>query len=368
MFLKFQCYACLLVLVYSANGLSQTFDKPIFEIEKENYSQHYNSINYDYKSDTNIDVTYYKLDLNITYQPNFLIGNVNIKCKSLVNNLSSVFYDLSDNLSVDSVLSAKTSLSFNHSQNKILITLKNSVNQDQDLSINIFYHGVPVPTGYGSFAFGSHNGNQPAIWTLSEPFGSIDWFPCKNVPSDKCDSSDVWLRCSNELTGVSNGTLEEIQNNGDGSHTFKWHNSYPIVNYVISLAISNYTQYNSYYKYSASDSMPVYNFIYPENLENLKSQLDKTKTMLELFSSKFGLYPFIKEKYGHVEFGRIAGMENQTISSLGVFNDNIMAHELTHQWFGDKITCRNWENIWLNEGFATFGEAIYNEAVNGKTG
>jgi len=114
--------------------------------------------------------------------------------------------------------------------------------------------------------------------------------------------------------------------------------------------------------------MPVVNFIYPENLEALKPQLDKTDDMLELFSNTYGPYPFLNEKYGHAEFGRNAGMENQTISSMGAFNDDIIAHELTHQWFGDKITCRNWENIWLNEGFATYGQAIYHEAAEGISG
>jgi len=355
-------------IIFKQISFCQTSEKPIHEIEKEVHAKSFHNSIFDYKSDTNINVFYYKLYLNITYNPNFLIGDVNIKCKSLFNNLSEIFYDLNNSLTIDSVSSGKNNLPFSHSQNRITITLNTSVNQGQEISINIFYHGTPVPTGYGSFVFGSHNGSEPAIWTLSEPFGAIDWFPCKNTPTDKVDSSDVWLRCADELTAVSNGVLEAIENTGDGTVTFKWHNSYPIVHYVISLAISNYAQYNSYFKYSATDSMPVYNYIYPENLNNLKSQLDKTNQMLELFSQKFGLYPFIKEKYGHVEFGRIAGMENQTISSMGVFNDNIMAHELTHQWFGDKITCHNWENIWLNEGFATYGEAIYNESVHGKTG
>jgi aminopeptidase N len=342
-------------------------DMPVAEMEKKFHMRKNFRDLANYKSDTTIDVNYYKLELALQTAPNLLTGKVTINSLVTVLSINSLFYDLSNALSVDSVTSTAGAISFTHLNNKIQISLPRTFNLNELTSTTIYYHGVPDPTGFGSFEFGSHN-NTPVIWTLSEPFGSSDWFPCKNVPDDKADSCDIWLTCAENLTAVSTGLLKEVVTNGNGTKTFKWHGSYPIANYLISLAVTNYTQYDLYFRYSPTDSMPFNNFIYPEHLTTLKPQIDKTLGMLSFYSSVYGPYPFLKEKYGHAEFGRLAGMEHQTISSMGYWSDGIIAHELTHQWFGDKITCKDWHHIWLNEGFATYGEALYEEHVRGKIG
>lgn len=342
-------------------------DMPVAEMEKKFHIRKSFRNLANYKSDTTINVNYYKLELALQTAPNLLTGKVTINSVVTVNSINSLFYDLSNALTVDSITSTAGAISFTHSNNKIQIALPRTFNLNELTSITINYQGLPDPTGFGSFEFGSHN-NTPVIWTLSEPFGSSDWFPCKNVPDDKADSCDIWLTCAENLTAVSTGLLKEVVTNGNGTKTFKWHGSYPIANYLISLAVTNYTQYDLYFKYSPTDSMPFNNFIYPEHFTTLKPQIDKTLDMLSFYSSVYGPYPFLKEKYGHAEFGRLAGMEHQTISSMGYWSDGIIAHELTHQWFGDKITCKDWHHIWLNEGFATYGEALYEEHVRGKIG
>ena len=177
----------------------------------------------------------------------------------------------------------------------------------------------------------------------------------------------MWIKCNSLYTGISNGILIEVANNPDNTKTYKWKSSYPIANYLMSVAVTNYSLYVNYFKYSPTDSMPIMHYMYPEVIESLKPTLDKTVTMMQIFSDKFGIYPFIREKYGHAQTGIGGAMEHQTITSIGVVNEYIIAHELGHQWFGDKITCRNWHHIWLNEGFATYSECIYVEKVYGKT-
>lgn len=323
-----------------------------------------------YPGDSTIDVIYYKLDLKITYQPNYLKGAVTVGFRSAAPALSTFFLDLYHGLTADSVTMNGAKLNFTHGANdKLQITLPRAFNQGEQASLIVYYQGVPGSSGFGSFVFSIHNQAAPApiVWSLSEPFGASEWFPCKDTPADKADSSDVWVTADKVFVVASNGTLQSITNNPDGTNTTKWKNHYPIAQYLISIAMTNYFLYTNYFKYSPTDSMIVTHYIFPEsNTPENRAMLDKTVDMLRIFSDKYELYPFIKEKYGHAQFGWGGGMEHQTITSLVSFGDDLVSHELSHQWFGDKVTCRNWNDIWLNEGFATFSEGVYFEAAKGR--
>ncbi|RPI73171.1 MAG: T9SS C-terminal target domain-containing protein [Ignavibacteriales bacterium] len=352
-----------LLLILNKISFSQDTDY-LIEFEKNNFLKTYNSAQVNYPGDPAYDVIYYKLNLGISYKPQYLNGDVTVIAKSNEDSLSSFFLDLSNSLVVDSVKSDTVSLTFKHNQDILTIYLKEVLSINENFEVTVYYQGTPQTTGLGSFVFDTHNG-QPSIWTLSEPYGAKEWWPCKDTPADKADSADIWITCSNNFTAVSNGRLIEIVDNRNGTYTYKWESRYPIANYLISMAISDFTFYEQHFKYSSSDSMPVVHYIYPDIFDSIKPQLDKTVLMLGIFSNLFGTYPFIREKYGHASFGK-GGMEHQTISSMGIFTDGVIAHELAHQWFGDKVTCKDWGHIWLNEGFATFSEGVFIESVLGK--
>ncbi|GAA4404198.1 M1 family aminopeptidase [Nibrella viscosa] len=324
-----------------------------------------------YPGDNAIDVTYYGLDLTITHTPAYLRGAATISLKSTTENLTSFYLDLQSangSLRVDSVKASGQRLTFLHQNNRLTITPLTALRSGQALTLTVYYQGVPGSSGFGSFTFSTHGPNRdPAIWSLSEPYGASDWFPCKDTPADKADSSSVSITAPAVFVSVSNGTLLGTTTNPDGTRTYRWHNRYPIAQYLISVAMSNYVQYDTPYQYGTGQTMPVPHYLYPESLAANRSSLDEIPNMLRVFSQLFGPYPFLQHKYGHAQFGWGGGMEHQTISSMGVFNTSINAHELAHQWFGDKITCRDWNNIWLNEGFASYAEALYQEAIGGRT-
>jgi len=344
-------------------------NKQIRTTEKENFEKVNQYFDVDYPGDPQIDITYYKLNLFIDYNNPFISGEVNIDCEISDSSASTnfIFLDLQNPLTIDSVLLSGTPIIFTHSDGKINITLDRTYSTGEKINLLIKYYGTPGSSGFGSFEYSTHN-SVPTIYTLSEPYGASDWFPCKDTPADKADSSDVWVTIDTSLTPVSNGRLMDVINNFDGTHTYKWKNSYPIAHYLISLAITNFFLYEQTFNYDTY-SMPVTHYVYPESFTpTVQAVLDKTTDMLEIYSDRFGIYPFINEKYGHAEFGWGGGMEHQTITSVGGYSDLLVAHELAHQWYGDMITCKDWHHIWLNEGFATYLEGIYLEAVNGTTG
>ncbi|MDQ7817633.1 MAG: M1 family aminopeptidase [Melioribacteraceae bacterium] len=321
-----------------------------------------------YPGDYQIDVTYYKLNLNITYNPQYLRGIVTVKAKPAKDKSSSLYLDLRYGFKVNSVKSNGQLLNFSlTSDDRLNITLDRTYQNYEEFSIDIDYEGVPFNTGGigGSFVFGTTPYSQQIIWTLSQPYGAKDWWPSKDTPGDKADSSDVWITADSYFVSVSNGMLKEVAANQDGTKTYKWKNHYPISNYLISLAMTNYYEYQTQFEYETGKFMPVVHYVYPEVFASQQANLDKTNDMLRIFSEMFGPYPYPKEKYGHAQCGFGGGMEHQTISSMGGFGESLVAHELAHQWFGDKVTCKNWESIWLNEGFATYSDKLYHQKKYG---
>jgi len=296
----------------------------------------------------NIDVTYYKCLWSVDPSQNFISGNVQINFKSVSSNVDTLFFDLSNSLVCDSIVFHQQAISFLHQNNKLLIPTQGVLSID---SITIYYHGIPSASGFGSFKQATHQGN-PIIWTLSQPYGASDWWPCKNTLNDKADSIDVLIDVPSDMVAVSNGVLLSQQQNG-AKKIYHWKHQFPVATYLIAFAVTNYSLIEFNIPFDTTNTI-IQNYVYPEDSTLASSQVLKIIPTMQLFDSLLGVYPFYKEKYGQAQFGWGGGMEHQTISFLNNFGNELVAHELAHHWFGDKVTCNSWEDIWLNEGFATY--------------
>lgn len=319
------------------------------------------------------DVKYWELDIDVTdIAGESITGKVTMTSESVVDDLSSIEYDLHSVMNVDSVRMDGNPAAFSHQGGVLEITLDHAYDAGEQFTTVVYYHGQPPDESYWpSFDWEYHEGN-PIIFTLSEPEGAREWWPCKDMPHDKGDSADVLITVPDDLVATSNGVLVSDIDNGDGTRTFSWHISYPITTYLISLAISNYQSFSDWYYYAGGDSMPIVNYVYPEDYDDAVEDFSITPGVMEIFADIFGEYPFIREKYGHSEFPWGGAMEHQCNTSYGAglirgdhYFDWILVHELAHMWFGDMITCDTWPDIWMNEGFASYLEALWMEELQG---
>ena len=322
-------------------------------------------------NDENIDMKFYHLDIEIAIDSSFIQGNVLCHLESTIDGLENLFLDLSQALTVDSI--SFPCVSFYQEDDKIQIQLDKSYEPGEIIELIIYYHGSPInPGGYKGLVYETHHGNEPVIATLSTPFLAHSWYPCKDGPEDKADS--VWIditidkRVVNgiEMMAVSNGVLEDTMSTGS-KKTFKWRHRYPIVTYYIMAAISNYKTITDSYTDDSGNSLPLEYFVFEESSTNLDG-IVKIPEVIDFFSSVFGEYPFFAEKFGMTQLGFYGAIENQTNVIQNSLDTNwfmVTVHEMAHMWFADMITCETWHDGWLNEGFATYSEALWLEYDQG---
>jgi len=314
------------------------------------------------------DVAAYDLDLAPNVVTHVLWGSARVRATVVQGPLLTMELDLDDAMLVDSLKIAGVAAPFTHVTDLLTITLGRAYLAGEDLDVTVWYHGTPPSGAFGTvFAFTSRNG-KPLVWTLSEPYGARVWWPCKDHPDDKADSVSIRVTVPSGMKTASNGRLVESSDNGAVAVT-RWVERHPIVTYLVSIASYAYATSSDWYRPTPADSMEIQFYLFPEDTARSAAVNAKVKGMIAAFAARFGPYPFFDEKYGEAEFTWGGGMEHQTITSLGnPASEGLVVHELAHSWWGDMVTCRDFHHIWLNEGFATYGEALWAESQSGMAG
>ena len=328
------------------------------------------NINSDYVSSNQykIDVWHYDLDLDLYPKEKMLKGIAEITGIILQPEIDRIDLNFYDNLTIKELTLNSLSARFENEGTRLSVFIEGS--RIDTFKLKVIYEGTPKRTGLSAFVFGEING-MSAVYNLNEPSYASAWFPCNDIPSDKV-LLDMRITNDSSQTSVSNGVLVSKELNRDRM-TYHWKTYYPISTYLICLYSSTYAEFGDKYISATGDTMPIQYYVFPNHLEEAKIDFKDTPKMIEFFAKTFGEYPFLKEKYGIAEFlWQMGAMEHQTITGIGSsfiggknFFEDVYVHELAHHWWGNAVGPASWKDIWLNEGFSTYSEALYAESKSG---
>ena len=325
-----------------------------------------------------IDVKHYRLQLQLI--PNesgtagIVKGVVTITGETSAT-VGQIIVDAHKNLSIESVRLDGVQNNFLRNKSDIVVAFPAQAPAARSFTIVIQYQGPGSGAGIGGgLLFTRHGPNLvPVVASHSEPFGAPLWWPCVDNPADKATAEiEVTVPAGNQA--ASNGVLDRIQTNVDQTVTYFWREDSPLSTYLVSVAATNYEKLED--TYTALDGvtrMPLVYYVYPEHLDFARVKFAVTRQAMEIYARLFGEYPFLREKYGMAEFPFGGAMEHQTITSISSglvasvtsSGQSTIVHELAHHWWGDLVTMKTWDDIWLNEGFATYSEVLFFEQYSG---
>ncbi len=319
------------------------------------------------ESTHHFDVRFYRIDLDLPMNSGAMTAHCRVELIARHNGFDTFSLHFV-NLVCDSVRREGNLCNFTAGSGRLLIDLDREFNNGESLAVDIYYRRNAGTQNRGFYFYNRGTQGIPysICYSTTQPYDSRYWFPCFDEPWDKAERGcQVNITTPDSMSGCSNGILDSVTVSA-GKKTCWWTHRYPISTYLITFAASRWASFKQWYYPAPDESLYVQNFMWPQDSTRAVNAFHNVIDMLEFFSDtlRYGPYPF--EKYGHVVAYPFpwGGMENQTMTMVHrywilVGNDNGIAHELAHHWWGDMVTCLDWRNIWLNEGFATYSDALY---------
>jgi hypothetical protein len=329
------------------------------------------------------DALAYGIVLRIDPATERIAGRVEMTFRAETD-LPTVVLDLHATLTADSALCDGEPCPVERLDDRsIEISLPGLLGLGDSATVSISYEGTPGPPYFNGFEFYSGHGQEPATFpavaSLSQPDRASGWWPCKDLMHDKAVVS-LTVEAPEGFIVASNGTKLSEDSTGEGVRV-SWSSAYPVSTYLVSFAATDYARWSGVFSAADGDSVALELYAYPEEEAQARIDYEVVPEALGIFESRFGPYPFRDrsigwEKLGVAQFAwRSGAMEHQTCISYGEGfvtgdrrNDWALAHEISHQWWGDEVTPASMEDIWLNEGFATYCEALLQEGRTGAPG
>lgn len=322
------------------------------------------------------DVQHYKIQISFDRNKKTVYGDTIVSIKPLGDNFKTVELDAAG-MNFEFVKLENKDLKYKISGEKISIELDKSYKPEDLISIRFKYSCRPKKGIY--FVDEKKEGNKiihsAQIWTQGEPDEAHHWFPSYDFPDDKATSEQIITAKSDENV-IANGELIEKKDNGDG--TADSHFKMPLQHstYLTSFIVGKFVKKEDRYK-----NIPLGIYVYPGEEALFQLAFSDTKEMIRIFEEATKIeYPYNKYDQTIVDDFNFGGMENITATTysdkdiflakfpqLRGFTVDLVSHELAHSWFGNYVTCRNWAELWLNEGFATYMEAVYRGKMYGGT-
>ena len=321
-----------------------------------------------------IDILHYTLNLRITdLKSRQIHGIADLQAYTLLDSVHTVPLMLEPPLVVDSVWIDEERVRYATGPgNAVVVFLPEVADRESTILLTLFYHGHPArDPRWGGFYFMQHTAFNMGVGmnVIPHPFGRA-WFPCRDNFTDKA-TYDYFITVPDTLTAACPGTLQAIIPNAGHTRTFHWNLSSPVSTYLSSVAVSRYALLNDSLR-GKNGLIPAQYFVKPENKEKAKITFSHVQQYLTIYEDLFGPYPWEKIGYAEVPFPHGA-MEHATCISIpdnavdGTHDhDILLAHEFSHSWFGNLVTCKSAGDMWLNEGWATYCEALYLEYSRGE--
>ncbi len=321
-----------------------------------------------YAPDRHYSVKHIALELTVDFPAKSVEGTVRTTITPVNDELAQLDFDAGEmqiksiNLEGDD-----TPLAFRLEDNKLKITLNSPKKADEEMTIVVQYRATPRFGLYFIAPDEDYPNKIVQVWSQGQDTDNHFWFPCYDAPNQK-STSEMTVTVPADYFALSNGELIEVKE-GDGTKTFYWKHNTPHSSYLITLAAGPFVEIMNEWQ-----DIPVPYYVLPGREAEAKVSLGKTPKMVDFFSKQIGVrYPYAQYATVCVTDFIFGGMENTTATTLTEYtlhderadqdysSDPLVAHELAHQWFGDLLTCRDWSNGWLNEGFATYFEALWGE-------